>query len=250
MLLATVAGSYSAAADPEPAPRDLPAEELAKPAIDPAKVAGNVALRVQEARNRTASSNSLKQIGLAFHNYASENRDALPGDVLGKDGKQLLSWRVRILPYIGEKELFKQFKLDEPWDSKHNLRLVEKMPRVFSSPRVTLKRKGYTVYQVFSGPGALFRSGKTPYTIANIPDGTSNTILAVETSKAVPWTKPADISYDRDKAIPDFGKANDGKPLAVLVDGSVRVLDLKKVSSTTLKNAISPDDGNVLGDDW
>src|SRR5207302_9401316 len=113
-----------------------------------------------------------------------------------------------------------------------------------------LKRKGYTVYQVFSGPGALFQSGKAKYRLGNMPDGTSNTILAVESSRAVPWTKPADLPYDGKKALPDFGKAYDGKPLAALADGSVRVLDLKKISAATLKNAICPDDGNPLGPDW
>jgi hypothetical protein len=170
--------------------------------------------------------------------------------VLGKDGKALLSWRVLLLPYLEEAALFRQFKLDEPWDSKNNLPLVQKMPKVFASPRVKLKNRGYTVYQLFSGPGALYENGKTRYRIANIPDGSSNTILFVESSNAVPWTRPADVPYDRGKPIPDFGKAYGKRPLAAMVDGSVRVLDLNKVSAATLRNAICPDDGNPLGPDW
>jgi hypothetical protein len=118
------------------------------------------------------------------------------------------------------------------------------------SPLVNVKGKGYTVYQVFSGPGALFDKGKTKYNIGNIPDGTSNTLFAVEASKAVPWTKPADIPFDKDKKAPDFGKAYDNKPLASMMDGSVRLLDLKRIKPETLKNAIMPDDGKPLGADW
>jgi hypothetical protein len=206
-------------------------------------------LRVQDARIRTQSSNNLKQIILAVHNYDSANGD-LPGDILDKAGKPLLSWRVHLLPYVEALDLYQQFKLDEPWDSKNNRPLLEKMPKVFASPRVKVKGKGYTVYQIFSGPGALFDKGKPKYKLSRIPDGTANTLLVVETSKAVPWSKPADIPFDKDKRVPDIGKAYGGKPLGAMMDGSVKMLDLKKIKPETLKNAITPDDGNVLGADW
>lgn len=74
--------------------------------------------------------------------------------------------------------------------------------------------------------------------------------MAVEASTAVPWTKPADVPFDTKKELPNFGKAFGRKPLAALMDGSVRLLDLSKLSAETLKNAIRPDDGNVLGSDW
>jgi hypothetical protein len=247
---ATGPGAMNAAAPPEQ-PKALPAEETVEPAIDSKKAAFNPILVVADARNRTASQNNLKEIALGFHIYASKHDSSLPNDVLGKDGKPLLSWRVVLLPHIGEKKLYEQFRLYEPWDSKHNLPLVEKMPKVYACPRAKLKNKGYTVYQVFAGPGAVYVKGRAPaYGIATIPDGTSNTILAVECSQAVPWTKPADIAYDRAKAVPDFGRAFGNKPSAALFDGSVRLLDLKTISSTTLKNAIDPADGNVLGPDF
>ncbi len=247
LLAATSAAVWAAddKADPDP-----PGDETVTPAIDPAKVADNVILRVLDARNRTQSSNNLKQIGLAVFNYASANSSTLPGDVLDKTGKPLLSWRVLLLPYLEQQNLYTKFKMDEPWDSKNNLPLLEKMPKVFASPRVKVKGKGYTVYQIFSGPGALFDKGKTKYNIGNIPDGTSNTIFAVEASKAVPWSKPSDIPFDKDKKVPDFGKAYGNKPQALIMDGSVRTLDLKKITATTLKYAIMPDDGNPLGADW
>ena len=46
--------------------------------------------------------------------------------ILDPNGKPLLSWRVQILPYIEEQQLYQDFHLDEPWDSEHNIKLLEK----------------------------------------------------------------------------------------------------------------------------
>jgi hypothetical protein len=231
-------------------PKPAPVDDTVTPAIDPARAAKDAKLRAAADHNFMASNNNLKQIAQALHDYATANKFDLPDDFLATDGKPLLSWRVRLLPYLKEQALYKQFRLNEPWDSEHNLGLLEKMPRVFASPRVIVKRKGYTVYQVFSGPNALWHAGKSRYKVFTIPDGTANTLYAVEMSKAVTWTKPADMPFDKDKKLPDFGKAYDNKPLAALMDGTVRLLDLKTLSVETLKNAIMPDDGKPLGPDW
>src|ERR1700721_4145755 len=81
------------------------------------------------------SSNNLKQIVLAFHNYYS-TYNILPSDVLDTDGKPLLSWRVAILPFVEEQALWMQFKMDEPWDSPNNKKLIEKMPKLYAPIRV------------------------------------------------------------------------------------------------------------------
>lgn len=236
------------AAEPDPEPGDPTRAEPAIPAVDYKKAKDDPKLGVQIALHRVTSTNNLKQLGLALHNYHDANR-AMPTDITGKDGKALLSWRVRLLPYLEQEALYKQLKLDEAWDSPHNKKLIDKMPAVFRSPRVKLKAKGLTVYQVFTGPNAVFGPGRA-LTFARITDGTSNTIFAVESSVAVPWTKPADLPFDRKKPVPDIGKAYGKRPLAVMFDGSVRVLDLERIKEETLKNAIDPADGNVLGPDW
>src|SRR5947207_661102 len=81
-----------------------------------------------------ASAANLKCITIAFHS-AHDANGVLPGDIIGKDGKPLLSWRVAILPYLAEKKLYDEFKLDEPWDSKHNIKLLEKMPKPYAPIR-------------------------------------------------------------------------------------------------------------------
>ena len=224
-----------------------------RPKADPSETVPEGAVPAEPAegdaeKQYMTSANNLKQLALAVHNYADVN-GRLPADIVGKDGKPLLSWRIELLPYLEQEPLYRQFRRDEPWDSEHNKTLLAKMPDVFASPRVKVKAAGHTVYQGFAGPGALFEPGKRR-AFAGIPDGTSNTILAVESSVAVAWTKPADLPFDEKKDLPDIGKAYGGKPLAVLCDGSVRVLDLTKMSPRTLKAAITVGGAEVLGADW
>jgi hypothetical protein len=231
---------------PEP-PSDTRAEAAA-PAVNLEKAKTDRKLAAEATRNQKASRDNLSRIGIAVHNYHDAQR-RLPTDTADKAGKPLLSWRVALLPYLGQDKLYKEFKFDEPWDSKHNRKLLAKMPDVYRSPRVRVKARGSTVYQVFTGPNAVFgRAGAL--TLASVPDGTSNTILAVESSEAVPWTRPGGIPFDRKKKLPDLGKAYGQRPLAVMMDGSPRLLDLTKIKPETLKNAIDPADGNVLGRDW
>ncbi|MEX0824545.1 MAG: DUF1559 domain-containing protein, partial [Pirellulaceae bacterium] len=87
------------------------------------------ATKLQDRLRQSDHSDKFKQILLAMHNYHDVNRAFPPADKFrDDDGKSQLSWRVHLLPFLGEAALFEQFRLDEPWDSPHNLQLAEKMP--------------------------------------------------------------------------------------------------------------------------
>src|SRR5207244_2364868 len=111
------------------------------------------------------------------------------------NGKPLLSWRVLILPYIEQDALYRQFKLDEPWDSPHNLKLLPLMPKIYAPVGAKPKEPHSTYYQAIVGPGAAWEHTKDGkgMRIQNFTDGTSNTITVAEAREAVPWTKPDDI---------------------------------------------------------
>lgn len=246
---ATVVAAFAAGSRGDPEPPSVGKPERAVAAVDPARAKADKKLAKKQADNLAASRKNLAKIAQALHDYASTNNDALPDDLLDKKGKPLLSWRVALLPHLGQKKLYESFRLDQPWDSPHNKKLLARMPDVFASPRVKLKGKGITVYEVFRGPDAVF-GREAPLRIGAIPDGTSNTIMIVEASAAVPWTRPGGLPFVRNKAVPEFGKAYGDKPLCALFDGSTRVLNLQKIQERTLKNAIDPADGEVLGMDW
>jgi Protein of unknown function (DUF1559) len=188
----------------------------------------------------------------AFHN----DHDAFPGGYAATDAVGL-SWRVAVLPYLGEAELFKRFKLDEPWDSENNKPLVDAMPAVFASPgnpapaghtfvrgtrgamlyRYTDDRGKEIALPKEAKPGAVLR-GRTlgarhPLgTHNNISDGTANTIFFAEGAESVPWTKPDELEvpfYNTalrkpDQVLPKFGGAFKDGFHVVLVDGTVLFL--------------------------
>src|SRR5207244_13088094 len=72
------------------------------------------------------SKNKLKQIGLAFLNYEGVNGHFPTAASHDNNGKALLSWRVALLPYLEADALYREFKLEEPWDSEHNKKLLER----------------------------------------------------------------------------------------------------------------------------
>jgi hypothetical protein len=146
---------------------------------------------------RTQSVHNLREIGSAMFSFDDADDKRLPPAArYGPDGKPLLSWRVLILPNLDE-ELYKQFHLNEPWDSPHNKTLIAKMPAVYRSPMSKLKEPGRTNYVVPVGPGTVF-GGREGMKIKDFREGAGGTILVVEVADehAVIWTRPEDLPYD------------------------------------------------------
>jgi hypothetical protein len=205
--------------------------------------------KVRMAAGRAKSSNNLKQMALAMHNYASTFDNRFPAAAIcDKNGKPLLSWRVSILPYIEQDNLYKQFHLDEPWDSDRNKKLLAHMPNVYALPGVQQPGDTNTHYRVFYGNGAGFDLRKG-VRFQDITDGTSNTIMIVEAGEAVPWTKPEELEFQPDKPLPKLGKQSPDGFHVAMFDGSVRFIQ-KTISEKTLKAAITRAGGEVLGSDF
>jgi hypothetical protein len=145
----------------------------------------------------------------------------------------------RSFQYTG---LYRQFKLDEPWDSEHNKKLLAKMPAVYQSPAAK-GQTDKTYYQVLTGPDTVF-SGTQGTKIQTITDGTSNTILAVEAGEAVPWTKPADVAYDAKKPLPRFGGISKVGFNILMCDGATRLVR-PGFNERIFRDAITPRGGEV-----
>jgi prepilin-type N-terminal cleavage/methylation domain-containing protein len=210
--------------------------------------------KVREAAARSTSSNNLKQIALAVHNYNDAYQGRLPAHAIySKDGRTpLLSWRVAILPFVEANDLYRQFRLDEPWDSEHNKKLIPLMPKVYLAPNAPpTKEPGLTYYQVFVGGGAVWNKGPVPPGLPRtFVDGTANTILIAEAGEPVIWTKPDDLKYDPAKPLPKLGNAwNRAGSLVAMGDGSVRMV-APTVTEKTLRAAITAAGGETLGPDW
>jgi len=189
-----------------------------------------------DAQDRKVSNNNLRQIGLGIHNYHDVN-GTLPSNTYGPDGKPLLSWRVHILPYVEQDALYKQFKLDEPWDGPNNHRLVSQMPRLYITSDTRARAgDGKTFYRGFAHKGAVFekpaRQGDR-LSFTRISDGLTNTIFVVEAGEAVEWTKPDDLDFSPGRPLPPLGAGRAGDKVLVLMgDGSTRTYSKTLPEST------------------
>jgi hypothetical protein len=187
--------------------------------------AGDAAM---ESARRHERMQQFKQLALAMHNYADRNKHLPPAAIRDENGHPLLSWRVAILPWVEQSNLYRLFHFNEPWDSPHNRALIDKMPDVFADPSPRIRRlagKGKTTYVVPAGAGTVFDRPEGT-TFKEITDGTSKTIMLVEVppERAVEWTKPADWQVDLEHPLQGVERTDRDYVTAAWCDGSGSVI--------------------------
>jgi prepilin-type processing-associated H-X9-DG protein len=204
--------------------------------------------KVRGAAERLKDENNVKQLSLGLVN-ASEAYGFFPPQDRGPNPKETgkLSWRVHVLPFIEQDALYKEFHLDEPWDSPHNKTLIAKMPSVFASPLVNdPPGQGLTRYKVFSGPTAVIYPGSKT-TRQDITDGTTNTILVVGGGAPVIWTKPEDIAFTGNADPSMLALLGQSGCNVGMCDGSVRWVELKTLTRAKLTAAVTRAGGEPIG---
>ena len=187
------------------------------------------ASRVEATANEVNRSQSLRQCLLACHNYHDAYKSLPPRAIRSESGQALLSWRVAILPFIEQYDLYQQFRLNEPWDSEHNRKLITPMPAIFATTDDQMNQEGKTTFVMPGGKGTA--GGGEPLTLEKFTDGTSNTILLMEVSpeQAVIWTQPEDWSLDPDTPLRGIFSPNQQSVRVGVADGSVRWLPRDEV---------------------
>lgn len=223
---------YNATPKPKPLPKRVP------------RVLAQIPAELPDASARTAAVENYRTVLRAMHAFAAKNRWSAPAGFRGPNAPGL-SWRVQLLPYLGEEELYKQFKLNEPWDSDANKPLIGKMPRVFSTPGNL--PNGHTRLESACGlaaerrtPGAGDGMGKAEPLAPGDPlrgndilphpnwPGFGSSFALVE-SRAVPWTKPGWLelpvgnytNHHLTRPLPELGGVFDGGFHTVHGDGRV-----------------------------
>ncbi len=201
-------------------------------------LAGANGLAMESSRRRHRM-DQFKQTVVAMHNYYDTHKCLPPAAIRDKEGKPLLSWRVAVLPFLEQEALYKQFHLDEPWDSPHNRTLIEKMPAIFADLDPRLKnqaREGKTTVQVPVGPDTIFYKNEGTR-FQEITDGLSKTLMIVdvEPQLAVVWTKPDDWNVDMSDPGRGVEESVHRVFAAAFADGHVQLIDPKKTGEKTLK---------------
>lgn len=203
----------------------------------------------QAGGRMTQRMNKLRMVILALHNYESVHRQFPAYANFDEDGKPLLSWRVHILPFLEQGNLYKQFKLDEPWDSPHNIELANTIPDVYADPSLDLEplnRAGMTRI-VLPFAEEAFCHGNEGTKFGSVKDGTSYTIavVSVPPKHAVVWTRPVDWNVDLEN--PKDGLFDDENKEAIFAyaDGSAHKIE-SDVSPEDLKALLTKDGGEVI----
>lgn len=146
----------------------------------------------REAARRAQCSNNLHQINIALQQYEAVNGKYPPAYSVDKDGKPLLSWRVLILPYLGQDNLYRRFHLDEPWDSPHNRVVANEMPAIFRCPSETDQQSKNTSYVLITGQGTAFEGGDS-LKAGKVRSPGETIFVAEAADSGILWTEPRDV---------------------------------------------------------
>jgi hypothetical protein len=151
--------------------------------------------------------NNMRQIVLAMHNYESEHGRFPPAYIADEDGNPIHSWRILILPYLDQQNLFERYSMDEPWNGPNNRLLADEIDAIYRCPSHYSgdSKKNCTNYCLVTGKGTLFEADQAP-AFDDIKDGSSNTIILVEVNHSeIQWMEPRDLSLEQ--AIRGFEQA-------------------------------------------
>ena len=155
----------------------------------------------REAARRTRCKNNLKQIGLAMHNYHSSNRAFPPSYCLTLPATGGSSWSIhgRLMPFMDQSNLYNQIDLQVGWSDLPVISGVRVPVYACSSdpksdqlrtqpnrPSLYPNNYGFNFGSWFvfdpvtgrGGDGITYPNSKI--TIAQVSDGTSQTLLASE----------------------------------------------------------------------
>jgi hypothetical protein len=193
------------------------------------------------AARRAQSTNNMRQLGLALHNYHDTFQTFPPAVVTDADGKPLYSGRVLLLPYMEQAALYQQFDKNKAWNSPENQAVTSAMIKVFQDPADP--NNSNCDYVFVTGTGTVFEGSK-PARMADITDGTSLTIVMVQTANGPSnWAEPTD--WNADTPVPKGSHPN--AVLVLFADGSVRSINPQQMQNVA-KQLTQRSDGQAVPD--
>jgi hypothetical protein len=187
---------------------------------------------------------NLQKIARALARYECDHHRFPAVGVIAKNGKPVPSWRIAILPYLGEKDLFDKYDPAESWSSLKNRQIGASIPSVYCCPadpsaNQTTKQ---TSYVMIAGKGGLGGLGDDATGLDSIPRP-DKTILVIEVpGSGVHWMDPRDLSIDE---VVERLKQRDrgghpGMLVAVFCDGHIDELPQEANFEATLRELANP----------
>jgi prepilin-type processing-associated H-X9-DG protein len=199
---------------------------------------------------RMSCQNNLKLITIALHNYHDTYGCFPPAYIADKTGRPMHSWRVLILPFMEQENLYQQYRLDEPWDGPNNRKLADEIISVYSCPGEPAKPITETSYVAIIGPHTAW-PGEKARSLQEFADGSGNVLLVVEVhDSGIHWMEPRDLHVTQMaptiNAVHGQGisSSHPQGANAAYADGSVRYLH-ESLPADVLQTWIHVDDGTL-----
>jgi len=210
----------------------------------------------REAARRSMCTNNLKQIGVAMHNY-HDTYKCFPAAVLtDEDGQPMRSWRVAILPFVEQTPLYEQYDFSEPWDGPNNSALQGTPVPAYRCPSDGDPAARETSYVMIVGKGTIGGEPNETVKMADVRDGTSNTILAIEVgTSGIHWMEPRDVTLEEavtfltNPAASQFEQVHPGGANVLFADGSVHFWG-EATDPETVRALLTRDDGQAVSLDY
>ena len=237
----------------------------------------------REAARRVACLSNLRQIGIGLHNYHASLGCFPPGGIEPafqvSNGRQF-AWSAFVLPYIEQQSTWDTIDFSQPCYAPANGPAAATVISTYlcpSTPRTSrlVSRRGATDY------GGLYGEAIPPhptdgswcaengvmiydraFSIADITDGTSNTLVIAENSMFPVWSDgqwinglnvfdqkyPINFIPSNPRLLEDEIRSNHpGGANAALCDGSARFLS-ETMNLTTLKAILTRAGGEIVGE--
>jgi prepilin-type processing-associated H-X9-DG protein len=202
-------------------------------------------------QSRKQCANKMRQMVITILNYLDVYEKFPPAFSVDDNGKPLHSWRVMLLPFLGEVKLYESIRLNEPWDSEHNKQFHNKMPNAFKCPTCKIgNTQSDTVFCMVTGKEAFGKTDGKGITFRNIKDGASNTVCIVERKTPVCWMSPEDVTFENaikgvNKSPEGIGSDHDRGTNVAFIDGSIQFLP-QDTKPEIIKALLTTEGGEVI----
>jgi len=166
---------------------------------------------------------------LAVANYHETYGCFPPAYVADRDGKPMHSWRVLILPFLEQKELYNAYNFAEPWNGPSNRNLANRVGNIYLRSGLESDQLQTTSFVAVVGPQTVW-PGSTATAYKNLGDGSHETLLVVEVPDGqFLWMEPRDLEFDSISFRINDGSGRGlgsrlGGARVVSADGTVRTL--------------------------